>query len=93
MEVKNCPAPITAINKKEMKKDPEAEWRLKEQEQGGVSARTVRSLWDAGEGKRLVKDQTLYSPEKSPSSQNVSAHSTERELGCGEGSPNFCLCA
>lgn len=61
MEVKSCPAPITAIKEKEMRKDPEAEWRLKVQEQGDISARTVRSLWDAGEGKRLVKDQTLYS--------------------------------
>jgi len=48
MEVKSCPAPITAIKEKEMKKDPEAEWRLKVQEQGDISARTVRSLWDAG---------------------------------------------
>ena len=76
-----------------MRKDPEAEWRLKVQEQGDINARTVRSLWDAGEGKRLVKDQTLHFQEKSPSSQNVSAHSTERELGCGERSPSVCLCA
>ena len=87
MEVKSCPAPITAIKEKEMKKDPEAEWRLKMQEQGDISARTVRSLWDAGEGKRLVKDQTLYS--------QLPLSSFDREgVGVQGGEPpNFCLCA
>lgn len=91
MEVKNHPAPITTIKGKEMKKDPEAEWRLKVQAQGDINARTVRRLWDAGEGKSLVEEQSLYSQEKSPSSQNVSVHLTERELGHRERSPNFCL--
>ena len=54
MEVKDRPDP-SLPSEKEMRKDPEAEWRLKVQEQGDINARTVRSLWDAGGGRGWLR--------------------------------------